>query len=90
MRKIYLDHAATTPVRSEVLETMLPYFNEKFGNASSIHGFGRDAKVALEEAREKVAKILDASSSEIFFTGGGTESDNLAIKGTALANRKKG
>jgi len=90
MRKIYLDHAATTPVRPEVLETMLPYFNEKFGNASSIHGFGRDAKVALEEAREKVAKILDASSSEIFFTGGGTESDNLAIKGTALANRQKG
>ncbi|MCK4224435.1 MAG: cysteine desulfurase NifS [candidate division Zixibacteria bacterium] len=90
MRKIYLDHAATTPVRSEVLEAMLPYFKEKFGNASSIHGFGREVKVALEEAREKVAQIIGASPSQIFFTSGGTESDNLAIKGTALANRKKG
>ncbi len=90
MKKIYLDHNATTPMRPEVLDAMLPYFKEKFGNASSIHGFGRDAKVALEEAREKVAEILGASSSEIFFTSGGTESDNLATKGTAFANRKKG
>jgi len=90
MKKIYLDHNATTPMRPEVLDAMLPYLKEKFGNASSIHGFGRDAKVALEEAREKVAEILGALPSEIFFTSGGTESDNLAIKGTAFANTKKG
>lgn len=90
MRRVYLDHSATTPVRSEVLEAMLPYFNERYGNASSIHGFGREAKVALEEARERVAEVLGAASSEIFFTSGGTEADNLAIKGVAFANRKKG
>ncbi len=90
MRKIYLDHSATTPMRGEVLEAMLPYFAERFGNPSSIHGFGREAKVALEEAREKVAGILGAAPSEIYFTSGGTESDNLAIKGIAFANRKKG
>jgi cysteine desulfurase len=90
MKRIYLDHNATTPVHPEVLEAMLPYFKEKFGNPSSIHGFGRDAKVALEEARDKVAGLLGASSNEIFFTSGGTESDNLAVKGTAFANRKKG
>jgi len=90
MKRIYLDHNATTPVHPEVLEAMLPYFNDKFGNPSSIHGFGREAKVALEEAREKVAKILGVSSSEVFFTAGGTESDNLAVKGTAFANRNKG
>jgi len=90
MKKIYLDHNATTPLHPEVLEAMLPYFKEKFGNASSIHGFGREAKVALEDAREKVAEIIGVSSSEIFFTSGGTEADNLAVKGTAFANRKKG
>lgn len=90
MRKIYLDHNATTPMRAEVLEAMLPYFKEKFGNASSIHEFGREAKVALEDAREKVAEIIGVSSNEIFFTSGGTEADNLAIKGTAFANQKKG
>jgi cysteine desulfurase len=90
MRKVYLDHSATTPVRGEVLQAMLPYFAERFGNPSSIHGFGREAKVALEEAREKVAGILGAAPSEIYFTSGGTESDNLAIKGIAFANRKKG
>jgi cysteine desulfurase len=90
MRSVYLDHSATTPVRFEVLETMLPYFNYKFGNPSSIHGTGREAKAALEESREKVAQVLKAAPSEIYFTSGGTESDNLAIKGTAFANRKKG
>jgi cysteine desulfurase len=90
MRKVYLDHSATTPLRPEVLEAMLPYLTDRFGNASSIHGFGRDAKVALEEARERAAEIINAASSEVFFTGGGTESDNLAIKGTAFANREKG
>ena len=90
MRKVYLDHSATTPLRPEVLKAMLPYIESRFGNASSIHGFGREAKVALEEAREKVAEVIHAASSEVFFTSGGTESDNLAIKGTAFANRKKG
>jgi cysteine desulfurase len=90
MRKVYLDHSATTPVRPEVVEAMLPYLTEKFGNASSIHGFGREAKVALEESREKVAQILGATPSEVYFTSGGTESDNLAIKGVAYANRNKG
>ncbi|MGB2982069.1 MAG: cysteine desulfurase NifS [Candidatus Zixiibacteriota bacterium] len=90
MRKVYFDHSATTHLRPEVLEGMLPYLKDRFGNASSIHGPGREAKVALEEAREKVAGIINAASSEVFFTSGGTESDNLAIKGTAFANRKKG
>jgi cysteine desulfurase len=89
-KRIYLDHNATTPVHPEVLEAMLPYYKDKFGNPSSIHGFGREAKVALEEAREKVAKFINASPQEIYFTSGGTESDNLAIKGTAFAARKKG
>jgi cysteine desulfurase len=89
-RRIYLDHNATTPVHPEVLEAMLPYYKDKFGNASSIHSFGRETKVALEESREKVAKFINASPSEIYFTSGGTESDNLAVKGTTFANRKKG
>ncbi len=89
-RKIYLDHNATTPVHPEVLEAMLPFYKEGFGNASSIHSFGREAKVALEESREKVAKLLNADPLEIYFTSGGTESDNLAVKGIAWANRKKG
>jgi cysteine desulfurase len=90
MRRVYLDHNATTPVHPEVLKAMLPYYKDKFGNASSIHDFGREVKVALEDSREKVAKLIHASPNEIYFTSGGTESDNLAIKGTAFANRKKG
>jgi cysteine desulfurase len=90
MKKVYLDHNATTPMRPEVLEAMLPYLKERFGNASSIYGLGQEAKVALEEARERVSQVLGASPSEIFFTSGGTESDNLAIKGVAFANSKKG
>jgi cysteine desulfurase len=90
MRPIYLDHAATTPMRPEVLEAMLPYFSDTFGNASSIHTFGQKAKKALEDAREVVADCLGAEAGEIYFTSGGTESDNLAIKGVAHANRKKG
>ena len=89
-RKIYLDHNATTPVHPEVLEAMLPFYKDGFGNASSIHSFGREAKVALEESREKVAKFLNADPLEIYFTSGGTESDNLAVKGVAWANKKKG
>jgi len=89
-RKIYLDHNATTPVHPEVLEAVLPFYKDGFGNASSIHSFGREAKVALEESREKVAKFLNADPLEIYFTSGGTESDNLAVKGVAWANKKKG
>jgi cysteine desulfurase len=89
-RTIYFDHAATTPVRTEVIEEMLPYFNQKFGNPSSIYSLGRDSKKAIEEAREKVAKAIGAQPREIFFTGSGTEADNWAIKGVAYANRQKG
>jgi cysteine desulfurase len=89
-RNIYMDHAATTPVRNEVIEAMLPYFNEKFGNPSSIYSIGRDSKKAIEESREKVAKAIGAEPREIFFTGSGTEADNWAIKGVAYANRKRG
>jgi cysteine desulfurase len=90
MRRIYMDHSATTPVAPEVLEAMLPYFSEKFGNASSLHSFGLEAKEALEAAREKVAKLLGARPEEVIFTSGGTESDNLALKGIAYRNREKG
>ena len=86
--KIYLDHAATTPVVKEVLEAMLPFFDKKFGNASSLHSWGRGAREALEESREKVAELINADASEIVFTGGGTESDNLAIKGIAFKHGK--
>jgi len=90
MKSVYMDHNATTPVRPEVLEAMLPFFRDKFGNASSIHTFGQDARAAVEEARAKVAEALGADSSEIYFTSGGTESDNMAIKGIAYASRKRG
>lgn len=87
---IYLDHAATTPVKPDVLEEMMPYFRNKFGNASSIYSIGRESKKAVEEAREKVAKSLGALSREVFFTGSGSEADNWAIKGVAYSNREKG
>ena len=90
MKTIYLDHAATTPVRQEVLDAMVPYFSEIFGNASSIHMVGQRAKKALENAREVIAGCIGADPKEIFFTSGGTESDNLAIKGVAHANKTKG
>ncbi|HHV94948.1 MAG TPA: cysteine desulfurase NifS [Clostridiaceae bacterium] len=89
-KTIYFDHAATTPVRPEVLEAMLPFFTEKFGNPSTIYSYGRESKKYIEDARDKVAKALGAQSKEIFFTGSGTEADNWAIKGVAYANRKKG
>ncbi|MBA1336872.1 MAG: Cysteine desulfurase [Firmicutes bacterium] len=89
-RRVYLDNAATTPVHPKVLEEMLPYFTERFGNPSSIHSFGREAKQAIDKAREQVAKALGARTDEIFFTGSGTEADNWAIKGIAYANREKG
>ena len=90
MRRVYLDNAATSPTRREVLEAMLPYFSDVMGNASSLHMFGQKAKRALEEARQTVASALGADSKEIYFTSGGTESDNLAIKGVVQANRDGG
>ena len=90
MKRIYMDHSATTPLDPQVLEAMLPYFSEKFGNASSLHSYGLEAKEALEDAREKVAALLGAKAGEIIFTSGGTESDNLALKGIAYKNRDKG
>jgi len=89
-KNIYFDHAATTPVRSEVLEAMMPFFSDKFGNASSVYGYGRESKKFVEDSRDKVAKALGAQSKEIFFTGSGTEADNWAIKGIAYGNRNKG
>ena len=90
MRRIYLDYAATTPTDPEVVKVMSPYFTDRFGNASSIHSFGQEGKAAIEEAREKIANLLDAKLEEIIFTSGGTESDNSAIKGVAYANQHKG
>jgi len=90
MRRVYLDHAATTPLVSEVLEEMKPYLTEHFGNASSVHQWGRQARVTLEEARERVADCIGAESSEIVFTSGGTEADNLAIKGVLSAASEQG
>jgi cysteine desulfurase len=89
MKKIYMDYAATTPVDEEVLSEMIPFFKEKYGNPSSIHKYGIEAFHAVEESREKVAKLLNCKSDEIIFTSGGTESDNLAIKGAAFKNKNK-
>jgi cysteine desulfurase len=85
-----MDYAATTYVKQEVMEEMMPYFTEKYGNPSSVHSFGREARKAVDLARERTAKALNASTDEIYFTGGGSESDNWAIKGAALANKQKG
>ena len=90
MRKVYLDHNATTPAHPEVVKAMLPYYEEVFGNASSIHQFGQQARKAIDKAREKVADFIGAKPEEIVFTSGGTEADNFAIKGVAYANEKKG
>ncbi len=89
MRKIYLDHNATTPLHPEVLEAMLPVLGEFYGNPSSVHSEGRKARVFLDEAREKVADLIGANSGEIIFTSGGTESNNMAILGVALSREKK-
>lgn len=90
MKQVYLDNSATTPVRKEVVDAMLPYFSDIFGNASSIHSFGQKAKRALESARRIVADAIGAHAEEILFTSGGTEDDNLAINGIAHAYREKG
>ncbi len=85
-----MDHAATTPVRPEVLEAMLPYFSESFGNPSSIYTFAQEGRKAVDDARETIARAMGARMSEIVFTSGGTESDNIAIKGAAFALRNSG
>jgi len=87
---IYLDHAASTPVHPEVRQAMLPYLDEYFGNPSSLHRFGRDARQAVDEARDKLAGALGAEPGEIVFTSGGTEADNFALIGAAMAGRKRG
>lgn len=87
---VYMDHAATTYAAPEVVEAMLPYFSEKFGNPSSVYGIGQENKAAVDEARAKVAAAINAEPNEIYFTAGGTESDNWALKGVAFANIRKG
>ncbi len=89
-RKIYMDYSATTPVKQEVVDEMMPYFTQYFGNASTFHAFGREAKTALDKARGQVANLINAKTNEIYFTAGGTESDNWAIEGVAFAHKNKG
>jgi len=90
VKRIYLDHAATTPTHPEVVQAMLPYFTDAFGNPSSPYSLGQEARAAVEEARDRLAHLIDAQSEEIIFTSGGTEADNFAIKGIAYANQHKG
>lgn len=90
MRKVYLDHAGTTPLHPEVYSLMCEFMKSVFGNPSSIHSFGREAKKRVDEARRQVADLIGAEAGEIIFTGGGTEADNLAVLGAAAARRKKG
>jgi cysteine desulfurase len=90
MKRIYLDYAATTPTHPEVLKAMLPYFTDAFGNPSSIHSLGQEAREAIENARSQVSALIGAKSEEIVFTGSGTEADNFALKGVVLANQGKG
>ncbi|MZQ75596.1 MAG: cysteine desulfurase NifS [Peptoclostridium sp.] len=89
-KRIYMDYAATTPIKKEVVDAMMPYLTEHFGNPSSVHGFGRDVKKAIDESRMTIAKAINAAPEDIFFTGGGSESDNMAIKGIAFAYKDKG
>ena len=88
MKRIYMDHAATTPVDQRVVEAMAPYFSEKYGNPSSLYSAAREAKMAMEEARAEIAALINAGPEEIIVTSGGTESNNLALKGTAFAKKK--
>lgn len=88
-QRIYLDHAATTAVRKEVIESMIPYFDQIYGNASSLHREGQLAREAIEKSREQVALLIGANPEEIYFTSGGTESDNMAIKATGVISKKK-
>lgn len=86
---VYLDYAATTPVDPRVITAMLPYFHDTFGNPSSVHVFGQRAEAALEAARDKTARVMNAKTTEIIFTANGTESDNLALRGIAFAEKRK-
>lgn len=88
--KVYMDYSATTPVKKEVLDTMIPYFTEQYGNPSSIYQMGQATKKAIDTARDQIAKTMNARQDEIYFTGGGSEADNWAIKGTAYALKHKG
>ncbi|WP_305041944.1 cysteine desulfurase family protein, partial [Geoalkalibacter sp.] len=90
MKRIYMDYNATTPVRPEVVEAILPFYREQFGNPSSVHWAGRSVSGAVEKAREQVARLINASPAEIVFTSCGSEGDNLAIKGTVEALKDKG
>jgi cysteine desulfurase len=90
MRKVYFDHAATTPIHPRVVEAMLPYLQEQFGNPLSLHSFGEGPREAVEEARAKVADLIGARPDEIYFTASGSEANNMAVKGIALMNRQKG
>src|SRR6185503_15997631 len=85
-RKVYLDHSATTPVDRRVVEAMLPYLTEKFGNASSVHAFGQEARAAVDRARREVAALIGARANEIVFVSGGTEANNLALRGITDAS----
>lgn len=89
-KMIYMDHSATTPVKKEVLEEMLPYFSEFYGNPSSVYALSNHSRLAIDKARERVAKAIGAKKTEIFFTGGGSEADNWALKGVAYKNKDKG
>jgi len=89
-KMIYMDHSATTPVKKEVLEEMLPYFSEFYGNPSSVYALSNHSRLAIDKARERVAKAIGAKKTEVFFTGGGSEADNWALKGVAYKNKDKG
>ncbi|MGB8953066.1 MAG: IscS subfamily cysteine desulfurase [Candidatus Aminicenantales bacterium] len=90
MRRVYLDHIAATPLHPQALEAMLPYLTEKYGNPQSLHSAGQEAQKAVEEARQKVAALIGAGDSEVYFTSSGSEANNFAVKGLALANRSRG
>ena len=90
MRKVYLDYSATTPVKEEVVQEMIPYFTKAYGNPSSLYSLGLEAKEALDKARGQVAELINANPNEIFFTGTGSEADNWALKEIADANAAKG
>ena len=90
LKRIYLDYSATTPVKEDVVKEMLPYFTENFGNASSIHSYGQEAKKVLEQARERIAKTINTTPDTVYFTAGGSEADNWALKGVMQAYKEKG
>src|SRR6184192_3950562 len=90
MRKVYLDHSATTPCDPRVVEAMLPFLADKFGNASSVHSFGQEARAAVDRARRQVAALIGAHANEIVFTSGGTEANNLAIRGVCMMAEARG